>query len=115
MDSKSLSHDRSARRDNEKCGIKLSCAQGARGLLSPDRQKVCSPGIDPIIGQQQKSGCPRSAALLVNSNTASFEICQSIDARMRNMTASEVKEEISYYRSTFSSRVPKMFGLSRAG
>ena len=61
---------------------KLSCAQGARGLLSPDRQKVCSAGIDPIIGQQQKSGCARSAALLVNSNPASFEICQSIDARM---------------------------------
>jgi hypothetical protein len=33
---------------------------------------------------------------------------------LRNMTASEVKEEISYYRSTLSSRVPKMFGLSRA-
>jgi len=34
---------------------------------------------------------------------------------LRNMTASEKKDEISYYRSTLSSRVPKMFGLSRAG
>ena len=34
---------------------------------------------------------------------------------LRNMTASEKKDEISYYRSTLSSREPKMFGLSRAG
>jgi hypothetical protein len=34
---------------------------------------------------------------------------------LRNMTTSEVKDEISYYRSTLSSGVPKMFGLSRAG
>jgi hypothetical protein len=32
----------------------------------------------------------------------------------RNMSASEKKDEISYYRSTLSSGVPKMFGLSRA-
>ena len=38
-----------------------------------------------------------------------------VEKYLRNMTASEVKEEISYYRSTLSSRVPKMFGLSRAG
>jgi len=38
-----------------------------------------------------------------------------VEKCLRNMTASEVKEEISYYRSTFSSSVPKMFGLSRAG
>jgi hypothetical protein len=31
------------------------------------------------------------------------------------MSASEKRDEISYYRSTFSSGVPKMFGLSRAG
>jgi hypothetical protein len=37
-----------------------------------------------------------------------------VEKYLRNMTASEVKEEISYYRSTLSSRVPKMFGLSRA-
>jgi hypothetical protein len=37
-----------------------------------------------------------------------------VEKYLRNMTASEVKEEISYYRSTLSSSVPKMFGLSRA-
>jgi hypothetical protein len=37
-----------------------------------------------------------------------------VEKYLRNMTASEVKEEISYYRSTLSSRVPKMFGLSQA-
>ena len=38
-----------------------------------------------------------------------------VEQYLRNMTASEVKAEISYYRSTLSSGVPKMFGLSRAG
>jgi hypothetical protein len=33
---------------------------------------------------------------------------------LRSLTPSEVREEISYYRSTFPSSVPKMFGLSRA-
>jgi hypothetical protein len=37
-----------------------------------------------------------------------------VEKYLRNMTASEVKDEISYYRSTLSSRVPKFFGLSRA-
>jgi len=37
-----------------------------------------------------------------------------IEKYLRNMTASEVQDEISYYRSTVSSSVPKMFGLSRA-
>ncbi len=37
-----------------------------------------------------------------------------VEKYLRSMTASEVKEEISYYRSTLSSSVPKMFGLSRA-
>ncbi len=36
-----------------------------------------------------------------------------IEKYLRNMTASEKKDEISYYRSTVSSSVPKMFGLSR--
>jgi len=31
-----------------------------------------------------------------------------VEQYLRNMTASEKKEEISYYRSTFSSRVPKV-------
>ncbi|MGC2182955.1 MAG: hypothetical protein WA637_06740 [Terriglobales bacterium] len=31
-----------------------------------------------------------------------------VEKYLRNMTASEVKEEISYYRSTHSSNVPKM-------
>jgi hypothetical protein len=37
-----------------------------------------------------------------------------IENYLRSMTASEVNDEISYYRSTLSSRVPKMRGLSRA-
>jgi hypothetical protein len=37
-----------------------------------------------------------------------------VEKYLRNMTASEVKEEISYYRSTLSSRVPKKFVSSRA-
>jgi DNA-binding transcriptional regulator GbsR (MarR family) len=37
-----------------------------------------------------------------------------VEKYLRSMTASEVKEEISYYRSTLSSSVPKMSGLSRA-
>jgi hypothetical protein len=35
-----------------------------------------------------------------------------VEKYLRTMTASEVRDEISYYRSTLSSRVPKM--LSRA-
>jgi hypothetical protein len=35
-----------------------------------------------------------------------------VEQYLRNMTASEVKDEISYYRSTLSSSVPKI--LSRA-
>ena len=31
-----------------------------------------------------------------------------VEKYLRNMTASEVKDEISYYRSTLSSSVPKM-------
>jgi hypothetical protein len=38
-----------------------------------------------------------------------------VEKYLRNMSASEVNDEISYYRSTLSSSVPKMFGLSRAG
>ena len=37
-----------------------------------------------------------------------------VEKYLRNMTVSERKDEISYYRSTLSSSVPKMFGLSRA-
>ena len=37
-----------------------------------------------------------------------------VEKYLRNMNASEVQDEISYYRSTVSSSVPKMFGLSRA-
>ena len=32
-----------------------------------------------------------------------------VEKYLRNMTASEIKDEISYYRSTLSSRVPKMY------
>ncbi len=31
-----------------------------------------------------------------------------VEKYLRNMTASEVKEEISYYRSTLSSSIPRM-------
>jgi len=37
-----------------------------------------------------------------------------VEKYLRNMTASEMKDEISYYRSTISSGVPKMFGFLRA-
>ena len=37
-----------------------------------------------------------------------------VEKYLRSMTASEIKDEISYYRSIQSSSVPKMFGLSRA-
>ena len=37
-----------------------------------------------------------------------------VEKYLRNMSASDVKDEISYYRSTLSSSVPKMFGFSRA-
>jgi len=37
-----------------------------------------------------------------------------VEKYLRNMTGSERKDEISYYRSTLSSSVAKMFGLSRA-
>jgi hypothetical protein len=36
-----------------------------------------------------------------------------VEKYLRTMSASEKKAEISYYRSTVSSSVPKMFGLSR--
>ena len=38
---------------------------------------------------------------------------QLVKQYLRNMTAFEVRDEISYYRSTHSSSVPKMSGLSR--
>jgi hypothetical protein len=37
-----------------------------------------------------------------------------VEKYLRNMSASERKDETSYYRSTLSSSVPKMLGLSRA-
>ena len=37
-----------------------------------------------------------------------------VEKFLRSMTASEKKDEISYYRSTLSSSVPKVFVLSRA-
>ena len=37
-----------------------------------------------------------------------------VEKYLRNMTATERKDEISYYRSTLSSGVPKIFSLSRA-
>jgi len=43
-----------------------------------------------------------------------YEAEKLVEKFLRSMTASEKKAEISYYRSTLSSGVPKMFGLSRA-
>ena len=37
-----------------------------------------------------------------------------VEKFLRSMTASEKRDEISYYRSTLSSSVPKVFVLSRA-
>jgi hypothetical protein len=39
---------------------------------------------------------------------------KKVEKYLRNASASEQKEEISYYRSTRPSSVPKMFGSSRA-
>lgn len=54
-DGKSLPHNRSAWRDDEKCCIKFSRTEGPRGFLSPDRQKVCSLGIDATIGSRRRA------------------------------------------------------------
>jgi len=43
-----------------------------------------------------------------------YEAEKLVEKFLRSMTASEKKDEISYYRSTLSSSVPKMFVLSRA-
>jgi hypothetical protein len=37
-----------------------------------------------------------------------------VEKYLRNMSASEKQEEISYYRSTLPSSVPKTLGVSRA-
>ena len=73
-DGKNLVDNRGARRNNEECGIEFSSAEGARGLLSPKRQKVCSLRVDAIVGEQQKRDLACSAAIVVNGNAASFEI-----------------------------------------
>ena len=50
-----------------------------------------------------------------------YEAEKLVEKYLRNMTASEVKAEISYHRSTSSSRAPKMgklaqhFAASKAG
>jgi len=43
-----------------------------------------------------------------------YEAEKLVEKFLRSMTASEKKAEISYYRSTLSSGVPKMLGFSRA-
>ena len=35
-----------------------------------------------------------------------------VEKYLRNMTVAEVRDEISYYRSTLASSAPKLFGLS---
>lgn len=57
----------------------------------------------------------RSQEQMVAEAEGLYEAEKLVEKYLRNMTASEVKDEISYYRSTLSSSVPKMFGLSRAG
>ena len=37
-----------------------------------------------------------------------------VEKYLRNMNSSEKRDEISYYRSTLSSGVPKMVGLAQA-
>jgi hypothetical protein len=56
----------------------------------------------------------RNREQMVDEVEGLHEAEKLIEKYLRNMTASEVRDEISYYRSTLSSRVPKMFGLSRA-
>jgi len=43
-----------------------------------------------------------------------FEAEKLVEKYLRTMSSSEKRDEISYYRSTVSSSVPKMLGLSRA-
>ena len=43
-----------------------------------------------------------------------YEAEKLVEKFLRSMTASEKRDEISYYRSTLSSSVPKVFVLSRA-
>ena len=57
----------------------------------------------------------RNREQMVDEVEGLHEAEKLIEKYLRNMTASEIKDEISYYRSTLSSSVPKMFGLSRAG
>jgi len=56
----------------------------------------------------------RNREQMVDEVEGLHEAEKLIEKYLRNMTASEVRDEISYYRSTLSSRVPKMFGLSQA-
>ena len=56
----------------------------------------------------------RNREQMVDEVEGLHEAEKLIEKYLRNMTASEVGDEISYYRSTLSSRIPKMFGLSRA-
>jgi hypothetical protein len=55
---------------------------------------------------------PRNQEQMVAEVEGLHEAEKLVEKYLRNMTASQVKEEISYYRSTLSNSVPKM--LSRA-
>jgi hypothetical protein len=57
----------------------------------------------------------RNQELMVAEVEGLHEAEKPLENYLRNMSASERRDEISYYRSTFSRGVPKMFGLSRAG
>jgi hypothetical protein len=56
----------------------------------------------------------RNQEQMVAEVEALHEAEKLVEKYLRNMTAPEVMDEISYYRSTLSSSAPKMFGLSRA-
>ena len=57
----------------------------------------------------------RSQEQMVAEVEGLHEAEKRVEQYLRNMSASEKRDEISYYRSTLSSGVPKMFGLARAG
>ncbi len=57
----------------------------------------------------------RSQEQMVAEIEGLHEAEELVERYLRNMTLSEIRDEISYYRSALSSRVPKMIGLSRAG
>ncbi len=54
----------------------------------------------------------RNLEQMVDEVEGLHEAEKLVEKYLRNMTASEIQDEISYYRSALSSRVPKMPRIS---